>query len=111
MLGEQLADELVRLAVAGAVPDPARTGVLLAGDLYTVPPLERRGGAGDTTPVWQAFADRFRWVAGVVGNHDDFGGRTAGAVGDGDRAHLLDGGIQVLKVDARAVVLTRAAGT
>lgn len=91
LLGERLADELVRLAVAGAVPDPARTGVLLAGDLYTVPQLERRGGAGDPSSVWRAFANRFRWVAGVAGNHDDYGGRTAGAVGDGGEAYLLDG--------------------
>ena len=26
------------------------------------------------TPVWQAFAEHFRWVVGVPGNHDLFGG-------------------------------------
>ena len=50
-----------------------RIGVLLAGDFYTVPALDKRGGSGDVTPVWQAFADEFDWVVGVAGNHDLFG--------------------------------------
>jgi Icc-related predicted phosphoesterase len=37
------------------------------------------------TPVWQAFAHFFRWVAGVLGNHD----RIVGGPGAG--CHLLDG--------------------
>ena len=48
-------------------------GVLLAGDLYTVPALDRRGGSGDVTAVWRAFGDEFSWVVGVAGNHDTFG--------------------------------------
>jgi Icc protein len=47
-------------------------GVLLAGDFYTVPALDKRGGTGDVSSVWQAFADEFKWVAGVAGNHDQF---------------------------------------
>lgn len=54
-------------------PPANEIGVLLAGDFYTVPALDRRGGSGDVTAVWEAFADRFAWVAGVAGNHDTFG--------------------------------------
>ena len=35
--------------------------------------LDKRGGSGDVTGVWLAFADIFQWVAGVAGNHDTFG--------------------------------------
>ena len=48
-------------------------GVLLAGDFYTVPALDRRGGSGDVTAVWKAFGDESSWVVGVPGNHDTFG--------------------------------------
>lgn len=48
-------------------------GAILAGDLYTYPDLRGRGGTGDVNSVWRAFADRFKWVAGVAGNHDTFG--------------------------------------
>ncbi|HOK78455.1 MAG TPA: metallophosphoesterase [Verrucomicrobiota bacterium] len=91
LLGERLAEELVRLANRGLLPAPDRTGILLGGDLYTVPLCDRRGKCGDVEPVWRAFAERFRWVAGVVGNHDNLGGRTAGHMGDEQRTHLLDG--------------------
>jgi len=30
----------------------------------------KRGVSGEVWPVWHAFAARFRWVAGVPGNHD-----------------------------------------
>jgi Icc-related predicted phosphoesterase len=50
-----------------------RTAALLAGDFYTVPNLDKRGGSGDVTSVWNAFGERFDWVAGVAGNHDTFG--------------------------------------
>ena len=43
---------------------------MLAGDLYGVPGSLKRGGSGDVGEVWRAFAERFRWVAGVLGNHD-----------------------------------------
>lgn len=51
--------------------EAASTGVLLCGDLYAN--LEKRGGLGDVRPVWKAFRECFKWVAGVAGNHDDFG--------------------------------------
>jgi hypothetical protein len=98
LVGEALAERLVDLAGRGELPPPRRTGVLLAGDLYTVPDLARRGGLGDVRRVWRAFAARFRFAAGVLGNHD--------ALGDGPRdaarfardggAHLLDGEVRDL---------------
>lgn len=36
-----------------------------------MPEANQRGGHGDVTTVWDAFAERFAWVAGVAGNHDD----------------------------------------
>ncbi len=74
LLGCAVADALFGAAEAGIVPDPMKTGALLAGDLYTVPDLRRRGGTGDVREVWRAFAGAFRWVAGVAGNHDAFAG-------------------------------------
>ncbi len=50
-----------------------QVGVLLCGDFYTVPHLDKRGGSGDVTSVWNEFGNHFAWVAGVAGNHDTFG--------------------------------------
>lgn len=91
LVGELIARRLVDLARAGVLPDPARTGVLLAGDLYTVPDLHRRGGSGDVLPVWAAFASRFRWVAGVVGNHDELDAASLPPSATGIASALLDG--------------------
>lgn len=68
--------------------DPYRTGVILAGDLYCVPGLNKRGGHGRVVDVWRAFSERFAWVCGVAGNHDDMTG-----VSDLDRVHVLDGNV------------------
>ncbi len=54
----------------------------------SVTAANKRGGYGAVASVWQAFAERFAWVAGVAGNHDDTDG-----VADLDRAHLLDGDV------------------
>lgn len=51
----------------------SRTAALLAGDFYTYPDLHGRGGTGDVTKVWDAFARSYKWVVGVAGNHDTFG--------------------------------------
>ncbi len=51
----------------------ARVGVILGGDLFSLP--TKRGGLGDVREVWSAFQRRFRWVAGVLGNHDQIGSR------------------------------------
>ena len=52
-----------------------KVAALLAGDFYTYPDLHGRGGTGDVTEVWDAFADAYQWVVGVAGNHDTFGDR------------------------------------
>jgi len=92
LLGEALAEELEQFAVADLVPALDRIGVILCGDLYSVPEANKRGGHGDVSDVWYAFADRFRWVAGVAGNHDGFGSDKARRrLGDVANVHLLDG--------------------
>jgi Icc protein len=58
---------------------------VLAGDLYSVPDATRRGGYGDVASVWQAFAERYSWVVGVAGNHDD-----VGQLAVSERVRLLD---------------------
>lgn len=74
LLGEVLPERLMtEFLPEWGVPPDAKIGVLLAGDFYTVPALDRRGGSGDVTSVWTAFANEFAWVAGVAGNHDLFG--------------------------------------
>lgn len=93
LLGVAVAETLEELAFDGVIPPAARTGVILAGDLYSVPEANKRGGYGDVATVWAAFADRFAWVAGVAGNHDDVRGVPA----LGDHVHLLDG--EVVELD------------
>jgi Icc-related predicted phosphoesterase len=85
LLGVQVALVLEELGFTGAIPRAKRTGVLLAGDLYSVPDANKRGGHGDVGEVWAAFAERFAWVAGVSGNHDD-----VSSVPRGEDVHILD---------------------
>ncbi len=73
LVGEVLAQKLRSLAERGALPPPSRTGVILAGDLYSAPDADVRGATGDVREVWRAFAAAHRWVIGVAGNHDTFG--------------------------------------
>jgi 3',5'-cyclic-AMP phosphodiesterase len=86
LLGVAVADLLDELAFDGMLPPAQRCGALLAGDLYSVPEANRRGGHGDVAAVWHAFADLFAWVVGVAGNHDDVAGVATGAT-----VHALDG--------------------
>lgn len=51
--------------------DCQRVGVFLCGDMHAR--LDRRGGSGDVKNVWRAFNQHFGFVAGVAGNHDEFG--------------------------------------
>lgn len=83
LLGEGLADELARRA---DLPPGDAIGVWLAGDLYAAPGAEVRGATGPVDRVWAAFAARTRWVAGVLGNHDEIAGPIAGA-------DVLDGSV------------------
>ncbi|MEO8842749.1 MAG: metallophosphoesterase [Kofleriaceae bacterium] len=87
LLGVTVAAQLAQLADDGVLPPSARTGIVLAGDLYSVPAANRRGGYGDVATVWRAFAERFPWVVGVAGNHDDMTNV------EGDNLHVLDGTI------------------
>ncbi|MHC4404283.1 MAG: metallophosphoesterase family protein [Planctomycetota bacterium] len=73
LLGEALPSRLAVEVLSSLGLKDNGIGVLLAGDLYTVPALDRRGGSGDVTAVWKAFGDESSWVVGVAGNHDTFG--------------------------------------
>lgn len=92
LLGEALPRQLVEeiLPTVGLM-DPQSIGVLLAGDFYTVPALDKRGGNGDVSTVWQAFGDEFGRVVGVAGNHDLFEGGKAEPRRLSQRLHYLDG--------------------
>lgn len=87
LLGVAVADLLLDLAERGVLPRAARTGIVLAGDLYSVPAANKRGGFGDVVTVWQAFASGFPWVVGVAGNHDN----VCNVRELGEHVHLLDG--------------------
>jgi len=75
LLGEELAHKYLALAERELVPKAKKTGVILAGDLYSAPDGAKRGASGDVRSVWETFANNFRWVAGVQGNHDRFGSK------------------------------------
>ncbi|QDU58914.1 metallophosphoesterase family protein [Aeoliella mucimassa] len=92
LLGEVLPRWLVEQVLCALTLPAGEIGVLLAGDFYTVPALDKRGGSGDVTSVWQAFADEFDWVVGVSGNHDLFGD-AADRPRLASGMHFLDGDI------------------
>ena len=72
LMGHRVAEEFESLIDnLDRIPNSLQTGAILAGDLYAT--LTRRGGLGDVRSIWQDFRRRFRWVAGVAGNHDSFG--------------------------------------
>jgi 3',5'-cyclic-AMP phosphodiesterase len=83
LTGVAVAEVLEGLSLEGAVPPLDRCGVVLAGDLFSVPDASKRGGFGDVEPVWRAFQQRCAWVVGVAGNHDDVSELPRGT-------HLLD---------------------
>lgn len=96
LIGEAVVEALADLADLGQLPPLAATGAVLAGDLWSDPACAKRGGLGDVTPVWDAFEEAFRWVAGVAGNHDAFGRagpprRQRARLLDGDRWEAEDG--------------------
>jgi len=63
--------------------DLGRVVIVLAGDLYSVPEANKRGGFGDVSSVWDAFAE-IGEVVGVAGNHDDVSRVSRGTLLDGD---------------------------
>lgn len=87
---ERLIHEVLPLA---GINSDEPVGAILAGDLYTVPALDARGGTGDVTSVWRAFSAAFEWVAGVAGNHDTFGDPPQNHPKLFGNTHLLDGEI------------------
>ena len=92
LIGHGVARELDALADAGVIPELVTCGALLAGDLYAIATLDKRGGLGDVDAIWDSFLERFRWVAGVGGNHDSFSGRTdLDAFPKTTARHALDG--------------------
>ena len=102
LLGEVLAEELAMLGDLGELPHPNHVGILLAGDLFSDSSGAVRGASGDVRSVWLAFAERFRWVAGVAGNHDTFGTpRERERLCQRPGLHLLDG--EVREVDGLRV--------
>jgi len=74
-LGEAVACEIRSLQSRGVLPDRQTRACCSTGDLHP------HAGEADVTDVWRAFADVCRWVVGVAGNHDVFGGElTPGGV-------------------------------
>lgn len=103
LLGFAVADELRdHCAAVGIAPE--RVGVLLAGDLFALEDLTRRGGVGDVRDVWRAFAASSGFVAGVAGNHDAFGDGAGEllAFAQEPRIHLLDDGTSGLCLGAES---------
>jgi Icc protein len=90
LLGEALPGRLAAEILPGLALEQEHIGVFLAGDLYTVPALDRRGGSGDVRAVWEAFGDEFAWVVGVAGNHDTFGADPNAAPRFPRHLHYLD---------------------
>lgn len=74
LLSYVVAEELERLSDENVLPPCDNVGIVLGGDLYAIASLDKRGGSGDVQGIWRSFADRFRWVVGVAGNHDLFDG-------------------------------------
>lgn len=70
LLGEVVATEYLQHFARWHLPVPQRVGVLLPGDYYAAPETDKRGVTGDVGAVWQAFAEAFGGVVGVLGNHD-----------------------------------------
>ncbi|HUQ70165.1 MAG TPA: metallophosphoesterase [Planctomycetaceae bacterium] len=94
LLGEALPQRLVKEVLpALSLNVSGQVGVLLSGDFYIVPALDQRGGTGDVSRVWHAFAESFAWVAGIPGNHDTFGEPPQRRPRLPARMHFLDGDV------------------
>lgn len=90
LLGEVLPERLAAELLPELGLQASQCGAVLAGDFYTVPNLDMRGGSGDVTRVWRAFGDCFGWVVGVAGNHDTFGDTLAPTRVLASNVHYLD---------------------
>jgi Icc protein len=96
LLGEVAAEHLRRLCARGDLPAADRLGVVLAGDFWAEPGSTRRGGLGKVGPVWAAFDGAARWVAGVLGNHDQYDGPRPDTAAEPGKVVLLDGDVVAL---------------
>jgi hypothetical protein len=100
LLGTFVAEELlVVLTVLGVAP--SHTGIVLAGDFYSAPQANQRGASGDVGPVWEAFRKRYRWVVGVLGNHDRLDAESSSLFKNDSKVHCLDG--TVCRLDGLAL--------
>lgn len=68
LAGEFLAEELELLYEMNEIPKIDL--IILAGNLFSFPDFREIGRGGDVTAVWNAFAKRFKTVAGVLGSYD-----------------------------------------
>ncbi|HEX9060773.1 MAG TPA: metallophosphoesterase [Clostridia bacterium] len=75
LLGEEVAETLPLFFEIELGINPQNTIVALCGDFYAS--LEKRGGLGDVRNIWDRFNTNFKWVAGIAGNHDCFGDKSA----------------------------------
>lgn len=91
LLGEIVRDELCALAEVGKAPDPAEVGVILCGDIFSGFTANDRGATGNVEAIWEGFAERFRWVAGVAGNHDQFSIEPRKLFAANPKIHFFDG--------------------
>ncbi len=96
LLGEVLPSRLRDEILPDLGLSPQRTGILLAGDFYTLPGLDKRGGSGDVIEVWRAFGETFKWTVGVAGNHDLFGNDIHPQTSLGSCCHYLDDSCVIL---------------
>jgi len=110
LLGELLADELSALCALGELPECRVTGVVLTGDLFCRETLDRRGGFGDVSTVWEAFAQIFPFVVGVLGKHDFFQTRGVSRLTESSRPGRFDGSA-FAKAGLRVIRLNRIIGS
>ncbi len=72
LLGIHIVNEIALLLEVYGIARVKNTGIILAGDFFVKKGLSGRGGLGFVDEIWYAFSDKFMWVAGVAGNHDNF---------------------------------------
>ncbi len=105
LVGEAVAEELSALAELGLIPPLDRAGIVVAGDLFAAPDAAKKGATGDVRAVWRSLQRcGARWVVGVAGNHDLFGGD------EGLAALRAEAGIHVLDGDRVRLDGLRIAG-
>ncbi|MBU2574861.1 MAG: metallophosphoesterase [Elusimicrobia bacterium] len=98
LAGQRVADELEAMAGLGMIPPLEKCGILIAGDMHSLPGCAKRGGWGDVREVWRMLAARAAWVAGVPGNHDLFGDspEELAAFRAEPRMHFMNGDMVVI---------------